>query len=67
MSEVIWFAIPKAVRADHAQENAKAGDLTLGAAEIARIDAAFPLGKPAPCRCCEHPIGGAEWHLRRST
>jgi diketogulonate reductase-like aldo/keto reductase len=46
MSEVIWFAIPKAVRADHAQENAKAGDLTLGAAEIARIDAAFPLGRP---------------------
>jgi diketogulonate reductase-like aldo/keto reductase len=38
------FAIPKAARADHAQENAKAGDLTLSAAEIERIDAAFPLG-----------------------
>jgi diketogulonate reductase-like aldo/keto reductase len=38
------FAIPKAARAAHAAENAAAGGLRLGAAEIARIDAAFPLG-----------------------
>jgi diketogulonate reductase-like aldo/keto reductase len=38
------FAIPKAARADHAQENAGAGDLQLSEAELARIDAAFPRG-----------------------
>jgi diketogulonate reductase-like aldo/keto reductase len=40
------FAIPKAGREDHAAENAGAGDLRLSADEIARIDAAFPLGPP---------------------
>lgn len=41
------FAIPKAARAPHAQENAAAGDLRLTAAELARIDRAFPRG-PRP-------------------
>ncbi len=36
------FAIPKASRADHARENAAAGDLDLSAEEAARIDGAFP-------------------------
>lgn len=39
------FAIPKAAKAEHAADNAAAGDLDLSDAEIARIDAAFPLGK----------------------
>lgn len=38
------FAIPKASRADHAVENAAAGDLVLTPEEIARIEAAFPRG-----------------------
>jgi diketogulonate reductase-like aldo/keto reductase len=37
-------AIPKASRAEHAQDNARAGDLVLEAAELRRIDEAFPLG-----------------------
>lgn len=42
------FAIPKASSADHAAENAGAGSLQLTQAELARIDAAFPLGsKPS--------------------
>jgi diketogulonate reductase-like aldo/keto reductase len=41
------FAIPKASSADHARENAAAGDLALSAAEIAAIDTAFPRG-PKP-------------------
>jgi diketogulonate reductase-like aldo/keto reductase len=41
------FAIPKAARAGHAAENAGAGDLELSPAELARIEAAFPLG-PRP-------------------
>jgi diketogulonate reductase-like aldo/keto reductase len=36
------FAIPKASQVAHAQENAAAGSLHLRAAELARIDAAFP-------------------------
>ena len=40
------FAIPKASRPEHAAENAGAGDLRLSAAELARLDAAFPLGPP---------------------
>ena len=43
----LLFAIPKAGRAEHAAENAGAGDLRLGGAEIARIEDAFPLG-PRP-------------------
>ena len=37
------FTIPKASTVGHTQENAGAGDLVLSAAEIARIDSAFPL------------------------
>jgi len=39
------FAIPKAARAAHVAENAAAGDLILSAAEIAALEAAFPLGE----------------------
>jgi diketogulonate reductase-like aldo/keto reductase len=38
------FAIPKAARAEHAAENAGAGDLELSPDEIRRIDQAFPRG-----------------------
>jgi diketogulonate reductase-like aldo/keto reductase len=41
------FAIPKASRPEHTAENAAAGDLRLSEAELARIEAAFPLG-PRP-------------------
>ena len=40
------FTIPKASDASHVAENAAAGDLTLTGQEIARIDRAFPLGRP---------------------
>lgn len=40
------FAIPKAASPEHAAENAGAGVLTLSAAELGRIDAAFPRGRP---------------------
>jgi diketogulonate reductase-like aldo/keto reductase len=39
------FTIPKASNPAHAADNAGAGDLRLNADEIARIDAAFPLGR----------------------
>lgn len=39
------FTIPKAAKADHAVDNASAGDLMLTKAEIAAIDYAFPLGR----------------------
>ena len=38
------FVIPKASGAEHVVDNAGAGDLRLGEAELARIDAAFPRG-----------------------
>jgi diketogulonate reductase-like aldo/keto reductase len=38
------FTIPKASTAEHAAENAAAGDLVLGADEIAALDKAFPRG-----------------------
>jgi diketogulonate reductase-like aldo/keto reductase len=42
------FAIPKAATMAHALENAAAGDLALDPDEVARIEAAFPLGaRPA--------------------
>jgi diketogulonate reductase-like aldo/keto reductase len=41
------LAIPKASSADHAGENAGAGDLKLSAADIAALDTAFPRG-PRP-------------------
>ena len=40
------FTIPKAGRAEHAAENAGAGDLHLSDLEIAQIDKAFPRGRP---------------------
>jgi diketogulonate reductase-like aldo/keto reductase len=39
------FAIPKAVSAGHVEENAGAGDLVLTREEIARVEAALPLGR----------------------
>jgi diketogulonate reductase-like aldo/keto reductase len=42
--EAAVFPIPKASSADHAAQNAAAGDLVLSAAEIAALDAAFPRG-----------------------
>jgi diketogulonate reductase-like aldo/keto reductase len=39
------FVIPKASSPDHAADNAGAGDLLLDEAALARIDAAFPLGR----------------------
>ena len=41
------FTIPKAANAEHAADNAAAGRLALGAADIAAIDKAFPRG-PKP-------------------
>jgi len=41
------FAIPMTTEPDHAKENAAAAELSLSDEEIARIDAAFPLG-PKP-------------------
>jgi diketogulonate reductase-like aldo/keto reductase len=41
------FVIPKAVRAEHAAENAGAGELHLTEGELAMIDATFPRG-PRP-------------------
>jgi diketogulonate reductase-like aldo/keto reductase len=41
------FTIPKAFNPDHVAANAEAGDLRLTDADLARIDAAFPLG-PRP-------------------
>ena len=42
------FVIPKASLRDHTTENAGGGALHLTNEDIARIDAAFPLGKPRP-------------------
>ena len=39
------FAIPKAANPEHVVENAGAGDLRLDPGEVARIEAAFPLGR----------------------
>jgi diketogulonate reductase-like aldo/keto reductase len=41
------FAIPKAARPQHVEENVEAGDLRLTEAELEQIDRAFPLG-PQP-------------------
>jgi diketogulonate reductase-like aldo/keto reductase len=41
------FTIPKASSAEHAAENAAAGDLALSNEDIAALDSAFPLG-PKP-------------------
>jgi diketogulonate reductase-like aldo/keto reductase len=42
------YAIPKAARVEHVEENARAGDLELDAGEVAAIDAAFPRGRLRP-------------------
>lgn len=39
------FAIPKAAKLAHVEDNATAGDLVLSDAEIQRLDQAFPLGR----------------------
>ena len=41
------FAIAKAEREDHVRENAAAGDVRLAAADVAELEAAFPLGRPS--------------------
>jgi len=41
------FAIPKAASAEHAADNAAAGNLVLSVGEIAALDKAFPRG-PKP-------------------
>jgi diketogulonate reductase-like aldo/keto reductase len=40
------FVIPKAVKIEHVEENAAAAALDLTAAEIARLETAFPKGRP---------------------
>jgi diketogulonate reductase-like aldo/keto reductase len=40
------FVIPKAAGLDHVEENAGAASLILSEADLKRIDAAFPRGKP---------------------
>jgi diketogulonate reductase-like aldo/keto reductase len=40
------FAIPKASRIAHVEQNAGAGTLQLTDAEIGRLAAAFPAGRP---------------------
>jgi diketogulonate reductase-like aldo/keto reductase len=40
------FAIPRAARLEHTEDNARAGDLRLAPDELARIEAALPLGAP---------------------
>lgn len=42
------FAIPKAARAEHVEENAGAGELELDAQDLAAIDAAFPRAEAGP-------------------
>jgi len=39
------LTIPKATRLVHVIDNAAAGDLSLTAAELSRIDAAIPIGQ----------------------
>jgi diketogulonate reductase-like aldo/keto reductase len=40
------FVIPKAAGVAHVEENAGAASLKLNDADLERIDAAFPRGKP---------------------
>jgi diketogulonate reductase-like aldo/keto reductase len=40
------FAIPKSASSAHVEENAGAADLALSADDTARLEAAFPLGRP---------------------
>src|SRR5581483_6124474 len=59
------FTIPKASRVEHAEENAGAGELRLTRADVARIDEAFPLGRPRELPLLENRPGGH--HDGRST
>lgn len=40
------FAIPKAARTEHVEDNAAAADLTLSDEDLRRLDRAFPRGSP---------------------
>lgn len=42
------FAIPKAARIEHVEENAGAGELELDPSDVAAIDRAFPQGRSGP-------------------
>jgi diketogulonate reductase-like aldo/keto reductase len=42
------FAIPKAARIAHVEENAGAAGLALDASDVEEIDRAFPIGPPGP-------------------
>ena len=42
------FAIPKAAKVTHVEENAAAGSLALDAGDVVAIDEAFPRGRPGP-------------------
>lgn len=42
------FAIPKAARVEHVEENAGAGELELDDRDLREVDAAFPRGEPGP-------------------
>jgi len=42
------FAIPKAARVEHVEENAAAGSVTLDSKDVAAIDAAFPRAPEGP-------------------
>jgi len=44
------FAIPKAASIPHVEENARAGDIDLGADDIARIEEAFPRSRSVELR-----------------
>ena len=61
-------AIPKAGRAEHVRDNAAAGDLVLDGAEVARLEAAFPLS-PGELPSRLPPYGAffrlAMWGMRR--
>jgi diketogulonate reductase-like aldo/keto reductase len=46
--EASVFAIPKAATPEHAADNAGAGELVLSRADIAALEAAFPLGPKPP-------------------
>jgi diketogulonate reductase-like aldo/keto reductase len=42
------FAIPKAGRVEHVEDNAAAAELELGKSDVAQLDRAFPRGEPGP-------------------
>jgi diketogulonate reductase-like aldo/keto reductase len=42
------FAIPKAARPDHVEENARAAEIALDPSDLEAIDEVFPRGRPGP-------------------